>query len=248
MLKGKRAVITGGGGGFGQALCVWLAREGVEVDFSARRAEDIEKTCGIITAEGGIARGYLCDLAQPETLSHFSAALLASGKPVDILILNAAQWLSGTLEEQPATEIITTINSGVTGSILLTQALLPGLRRSESADIVAIISSCAIPHFTDSIAHPAFFASKHGLSGFITKLSQQLSEENIRVSGLYPPDFDVTGLDALAGSQPGMGQGLLNGRSVWETVRFVLTQPRSCHISHIYFQGPTREALPFVVL
>lgn len=34
MLRGKRAVITGGGGGFGQALCVWLAREGVEVDFA----------------------------------------------------------------------------------------------------------------------------------------------------------------------------------------------------------------------
>lgn len=43
MLRGKRAVITGGGGGFGQALCVWLAREGVDVDFSARRVEDIEK-------------------------------------------------------------------------------------------------------------------------------------------------------------------------------------------------------------
>lgn len=43
MLRGKRAVITGGGGGFGQALCVWLAREGVEVDFCARRADDIQK-------------------------------------------------------------------------------------------------------------------------------------------------------------------------------------------------------------
>lgn len=43
MLKGKRAVITGGGGGFGQALSVWLAREGVEVDFCARRANDIQK-------------------------------------------------------------------------------------------------------------------------------------------------------------------------------------------------------------
>jgi len=243
MLKGKRAVITGGGRGFGQALCVWLAREGVEVDFSARRAEDIEKTCGIITAEGGIARGYLCDLAQPESLPHFADRLLASDKPIDMLILNAAQWLSGTLDEQPAADIITTINSGVTGSILLTQALLPGLRQSESADIVAIISSCGIPNFTDSIAHPAFFASKHGLSGFITKLSQQLSEENIRVTGLYPPDFEVTGLDPLAGSQAKMGERLLNGRSVWETMRFVLTQPRSCHIGQIYFQGPTREAL-----
>lgn len=43
MLRGKRAVITGGGTGFGQALSVWLAREGVEVDFCARRADNIKK-------------------------------------------------------------------------------------------------------------------------------------------------------------------------------------------------------------
>jgi NAD(P)-dependent dehydrogenase (short-subunit alcohol dehydrogenase family) len=42
MLRGKRAVITGGGGGFGQALSVWLAREGVEVDF-ARGGQKIFK-------------------------------------------------------------------------------------------------------------------------------------------------------------------------------------------------------------
>lgn len=71
MLRGKRAVITGGGTGFGQALSVWLAREGVEVDFCARRADDIQKTCSIITAEGGMAKGHLCDLTLPESLSVF---------------------------------------------------------------------------------------------------------------------------------------------------------------------------------
>jgi len=243
MLRGKRAVITGGGAGFGQALCVWLTREGVEVHFSARRADDIQKTCSIITAEGGSAKGYICDLTQPESISQFSSQLLFSDKPIDILILNAAQWLSGTLDDQPDTEIINTVSSGLTGSILLTQALLSGLRRSESADIVSIISSCGIPHFTDSIAHPAFFASKHGLSGFTTKLSNQLSEENIRVTGLYPPDFELTGLDTFVDSQPRMGERLMNGRSIWETIRFVLAQPRSCHISSIYFEGPTREKL-----
>lgn len=169
--------------------------------------------------------------------------MLASDKPVDILILNAAQWLSGRLDDQPDIEIINTVNSGLTGSILLTQALLPGLRRSENADIVSIISSCGVPNFTDSIAHPAFFASKHGLSGFTTKLAQQLSEENIRVTGLYPPDFEFRGLDTSVDSQSRMGERLMNGRSVWETIRFVLTQPHSCHISSIYFQGPTREDL-----
>lgn len=243
ILKGKRAVITGGGGGFGQALCVWLAREGVEVDFCARRVEDIQKTCGIIAAEGGVAKGYLCDLTQPEAISQFSSQLLNSDRPIDILILNAAQWLAGTMDEQPETEIINTVSSGLTGSILLTQALLPGLRRSDSADIVAIISACGIPNFTDSIAHPAFFASKHGMSGFITKLSKQLAKENIRVTGLYPPDFEITGLDTLVDEQSRMGERLMDGRSVWDTIRFVLTQPRSCHISTVYFQGPTREDL-----
>ncbi len=207
------------------------------------RADDMQKTCSIITAEGGMAKGYICDLTRPESLSSFSSPLLTSDKPIDILILNAAQWLSGTLDDQPDTEIITTISSGLTGSILLTQALLPGLRRSEGADIVSIISSCAIPHFTDSIAHPAFFASKHGLSGFTTKLSQQLSEENIRVTGLYPPDFELSALDTVVDNHSAMGERLLTGRSIWETIRFVLTQPRSCHISSIYFQGPTREDL-----
>lgn len=243
MLRGKRAVITGGGGGFGQALCVWLAREGVEVNFSARRFDDIEKTCSYIIAEGGIAKGYICDLTLPASISQFSSQLLSSDKPIDILILNAAQWLPGTMDEQSATEIFNTISSGLTGSILLTQALLPGLRRSDSADIVSIISACGIPNFTDSIAHPAFFASKHGLSGFTTKLSEQLSRENIRVTGLYPPDFEVTGLEEPVDNQSRMGERLMNGRSVWETIRFVLTQPRSCHISTIYFQGPTREDL-----
>jgi len=214
MLRGKRAVITGGGTGFGQALCVWLAREGVEVDFCARRAEDIQKTCAIISAESGIAKGYVCDLIQPESLSQFSSQLLLSDKPIDILILNAAQWLSGRIEDQPDTEIINTISSGLTGSILLTQTLLPGIRRSDNADIISIISSCGIPNFTDSVAHPAFFASKHGLSGFTTKLAQQLSEENIRVTGLYPPDFEITGLDTYVESQSRMGERLMNGRSV----------------------------------
>ncbi|MGP7886174.1 SDR family oxidoreductase, partial [Raoultella planticola] len=139
--------------------------------------------------------------------------------------------------------IVDTLHSGLTSSVLLVQALLPALRRSEQADIVSMISACGIPHFTDSIAHPAFFASKHGLSGFTQTLSHQLAAENIRVTGLYPPDFELSGLDEHVDDSVKMGERLLNGRSVWETIRFVLTQPRSCHISTLYFQGPTREDL-----
>lgn len=243
MLRGKRAVVTGGGNGFGQALVVWLAREGVDVDFCARRPEDIQITCSIVSSEGGKARGYVCDLTRPESIEYFSRQIINSGAPVDILILNAAQWLSGKLDDQPAAECVNTIHSGLTGSILLTLALLPCLKCSSSADIISVISACGIPGFTDSIAHPAFFASKHGLSGFTQTLSHQLAKENIRVTGLYPPDFETGDLDEHSNNTFEGGEQLLNGRSIWETIRFILIQPRNCHISTVYFQGPTRESL-----
>lgn len=243
MLKGKRAVITGGGRDFGQAIAVWLAREGVEVDLCARKITDAKATCDIIHSEGGMARGYECDMTQPDSISRFSAALLHPQKAIDILILSAAQWLEGELDEQTPAEIISTINAGLTGPVLLTQALLPGLRLSSGADIVTIVSSCGIPQFTDSVAHPAFFASKHGISGFSQKLAGQMAQENIRLTALYPPDFEITSLQASTTGNERMGENLLNGQSLWETIRFVLTQPRSCHISTIYFQGPTRQAL-----
>ena len=53
----------------------------------------------------------------------------------------------------------------------------------------------------------------------------------------------MTGLDAPVDNLSRMGERLMNGRSIWEAIRFVLTQSRSCHIGSIYFQGPTREDL-----
>ncbi|BET95893.1 SDR family oxidoreductase [Xenorhabdus taiwanensis] len=239
-LQGKRVVVTGGGRDFGQAVSVWLAREGAYVDLCARQLANAEATCEIIRREGGIARSYRCDMSNAQSVSDFATQLLQDHQPIDILILSAAQWLEGRLGEgDNDADIVSTVNSGITGSILLTKVLLPNLRQSQGADIVAMVSVCGIPQFTESVAHPAFFAAKHAMSGFSQNLAHHLSKENIRVTGLYPPDFELNGFDEILDNQKKMGEQLLNGRSVWETIRFVITQPRSCHIKAIYFQGPT---------
>jgi len=243
MLKSKRVIITGGGSGFGQALVIELAKEGAIVEFTARKLEDIEKTCSIVAANQGVSHGYLCNLNNTESINEFVSKVSKSERAIDVLILNAAQWLSGTLEEQTDQEIINTIDSGLIGSIILTRALLPKIRASSQPDIISIISACAIPNFTDSIAHPAFFASKHGMSGFITKISQELKRDNVRVTALYPPDFELRAFDEIENEQVKMGEKLLNAKSIWETIRFILSQPRSCHIGSVYFEGPTREDL-----
>lgn len=240
MLKNKRVVVTGGGRDFGQAVSVWLAREGAQVELCARQLASAQVTCEIIRGEGGVAQAYQCDITDAHSVTAFAEQLAQNPKPVDILLLSAAQWLEGTLgEDDTDSDIISTINSGLTGSILLTKKLLPSLRRSSAADIVAMVSVCGTPQFTNSVAHPAFFAAKHGMSGFCQNMAQHLAAENIRVTGFYPPDFEVTGFDEVISPDA----QLLNGRSIWETMRFVLTQPRSCHINAIHFQGPSRKDL-----
>lgn len=240
MLKNKRVVVTGGGRDFGQAVSVWLAREGAHVDLCARQLTSAQATCEIIQREGGTARAYQCDIASAASVCAFAERLLEDDRPVDILVLSAAQWLEGPLAEDDSDEeICSTIDSGLTGSIVLTRALLPSLRRSGAADIVAMVSVCGVANFTNSVAHPAFFAAKHGMSGFCQNMADRLAGEQIRVTGFYPPDFEITGLDERVDPQ----SKLLNGRSIWETMRFVLTQPRSCHINEVHFRGPTRESL-----
>lgn len=240
MLKNKRVVVTGGGRDFGQAVSVWLAREGAHVDLCARQLTSAQATCEIIQREGGTARAYQCDIASAASVRAFAERLLEDDRPVDILVLSAAQWLEGPLAEDDSDEeICSTIDSGLTGSIVLTRALLPSLRRSRAADIVAMVSVCGVANFTNSVAHPAFFAAKHGMSGFCQNMADRLAGEQIRVTGFYPPDFEITGLDERVDPQ----SKLLNGRSIWETMRFVLTQPRSCHINEVHFRGPTRESL-----
>jgi NAD(P)-dependent dehydrogenase (short-subunit alcohol dehydrogenase family) len=224
---------------------VWLAREGVEVAFAHGGLRIFKKPAASSLWKVASPKVSLC-LARPESLLIFCPAV-SFRQAHRHFILNAAQRLSGTSDGYPKAKIITTVSSVLIGSILLMQALRPGYGVQRVADIVAIISTCGMPNFTDSITHPAFFASKHKLRGFVTKLSQQLPEENVRVTGLYPADFELTGLDTIIRSQSRMGERLMNGRSVWERMRFVLAQPRSCHNKSHLLPGPNPRSTAIVV-
>ncbi|MBD8554769.1 SDR family NAD(P)-dependent oxidoreductase [Rhizobium sp. CFBP 8762] len=240
-LFGKRAVVTGGGRDFGRALSIWLAREGVHVDLCARQLTDAEATCSAIRAEGYSASPYRCDLTNPVSIAEFATNLRSHRTPVDFLILSAAQWMEGDLGDgTPMAEIVGTIASGLTGSILLTDSLLPELRRSDVATIVAMVSSCGRPGYTESVAHPAFYAAKHGMAGFISILGHRLTADGIKVCGVYPPDFETR--DPISPSaQP--ATALLQAETIWQSIRSVLTTSGTAAADALFFSGPTRKAM-----
>src|SRR5690349_10928261 len=89
-LRGRSALVTGGGRGLGAALGRALARAGARVVLSARTADEVEAVASAIRASGGEAHALAVDVAAPDADATLAAAAAALAGPVDLLVHNAS--------------------------------------------------------------------------------------------------------------------------------------------------------------
>src|SRR6185436_16152678 len=88
-IRGKVAIVTGGARSLGKADCLTLATEGVKVAVLDLNAEGAAETAEEITAGGGAARGYACDVRDAVTVRDAVARAERDLGPVDICVNNA---------------------------------------------------------------------------------------------------------------------------------------------------------------
>lgn len=225
-LSGRRVVITGAGRGLGRALAIKSADHGAEVVLLGRDRAALQAVADVIKSRTtNTAPIAVCDLARPDSIRDACRAVLGAGPRVDVLVNNAATWLTGTLADQSDSEIFGALAATVTGAILVTKALLPALRSSPAADVVTIVSTAGWIGW-DLGASTAFHAAKHGQSGFSDALRHELKGTGIRVTALYPPDFDD--VDPLALDWNNAARSKLSNREVVDTILFAINAPRSC--------------------
>lgn len=235
-----RVVVTGAGRDFGRSLAIHFARGGAEVFLSARNLDAARRVADEIAGLGarGRVHAFGCDLARPEQVQRFAAGVGDLTGYVDVLVNNAARWLEGEdLTAADDADIVETIASAATGTILAVKHFLPLLRASARPDIVTLVSSCGVPGFAGSPAHDAFYAAKHAQAGFADILGRRLRTEGIRVISLYPPDFrnpDPLGPDWDA-AERGPGSGL-TAQSLIDCIAFAIGQPRDCFIKAFHFE------------
>jgi NAD(P)-dependent dehydrogenase (short-subunit alcohol dehydrogenase family) len=225
-LAGRRMVITGAGRGLGRALAITAADRGAELVLLGRNPPALQAVADAIRARTG--RDSLtvpCDLARSDDVTEACRIVLAANPVVDVLVNNGAPWLPGGIMDIAETDIAATVAAAVTGTILVTRGLLPGLRRSAAGDIVTIVSTAGLLGWDIGEGSAAFYAAKHGQSGFTDRLRHELKEHGIRVAAIYPPDFDDT--DALEPKQSA-ASGRLTSRDVVATVLFAIAAPRAC--------------------
>jgi NADP-dependent 3-hydroxy acid dehydrogenase YdfG len=239
-LEGRNVVVTGAGRGLGAAFAVAFADLGASVTMTGRNAENLAATAEAIRLRcGARPRTVLLDLADAGAVTRWAKEMRDAGTPLDILVNNGAQWLSGGMESHDAHAIASTIASALTGTLLLTRGLLPLLEASGAGDIVNIVSISGLPNVALHGASVAFLAAKHGQAGMTDGLRQELQGRPVRVTGVYPPNLaDVSPLSPAWNDARPAGS-LATNRDVVETVLHALSRPRHLTLSTIVLEGAT---------
>lgn len=239
--KGKHVLITGAGRGLGAAFAVVLADQGAHVTIAGRNTENLKSLAESIRLRVGAAPDVVAmDLADISQVTLQAKKWRDEHRPMDILINNGAQWLSGKMEDHDAFAIASTIAGNVTGTLLLTRGVLPLLEYSGAGDIVNIISTSGIQHAPLAGAAVAFQASKHAQTGMTDGLRQELRGRPVRVTGIYPPNImDISPLSEDQWNAVRPQASWVTNRDVVETVLFALSRPRHVTLSSILLESDT---------
>ncbi len=231
----KRVIITGAGRGLGAAFAVALADQGAEVTMTGRNVENLSSLAESIRLRTGGKPSILqLDMADISAVTLAAKAMRDEGKPFDILINNAAQWLPGSLHDNDAYAISNTITGIVTGTLLFSRGLIPLLEKSGAGDILNIVSISGIANTPLLGASVAYYAAKHGQAGMNDGLRQELKGRPVRVSAIYPSWIkDISPLDEAAWNETPATTSLATNRDVVEAGLFVLSRPRHVTMASI---------------
>lgn len=231
--RDKRTFITGAGRGLGAAFAVTLADQGAEVILAGRNMENLTSLAESIRLRVGRRPEVVhMDMADVSQVTLTAKKMRDEGRPLDILINNAAQWLPGKLNENDAYAINAAITGIVTGTLLLTRGLIPLLEKSGAGDILNIVSVSGIANTQLQGASVAYFAAKHGQAGMNDGLRQELRGRPVRVSAIYPSWIkDISPLDAAAWNAPREANSWATNRDIVDAGIFALSRPRHMTIA-----------------
>jgi NAD(P)-dependent dehydrogenase (short-subunit alcohol dehydrogenase family) len=216
-LADRVALVTGGGGGLGEALCRALAAAGARVAVADLRREAAER---VAAAAGGGAWPLGLDVSDERAVARAVHEVVATGGALDVLVNNAGVDRTVPFEALDVEDWDRVVGVNLRGAFLMARQAFPLMRRRGRGHIVNIVSTAAKRAWANAAA---YHASKWGLLGFSHALHVEGRPHGVKVTAVIAGGMRTP---FLLERFPDLDPGLLQDAGhVAATVLFVLTQP-----------------------
>jgi short-subunit dehydrogenase len=196
-LTGRRTLLTGASGGIGNAIARALHERGATVAITGRRADALN---ALASELGQRVEVLPADLAVRESV----ADLVERVGDVDVLVANAALPASGWLDSFTPEEIDRALDVNLRAPVQLARALAPGMVERGEGHFVFIASMAGkVANAGGSV----YSATKFGVRGFAAALRDELRDDGVGVTTIFPGFIRGAGMFADTGMKLPQGTG-----------------------------------------
>lgn len=179
----KRALVTGGSGSIGSAICARLAAQGCHVYVHAHGAlARAEAVVAEIRASGGSAQAVCCDVADAQQTLAVLTGVLEQG-PIQVLVNNAGIHDDAVMPGMRREQWDSVIDVSLNGFFNVTQPLLLPMLGTRWGRIINISSVAAI---AGNRGQANYAAAKAGLHGATKSLALELASRGVTVNAVAP--------------------------------------------------------------
>jgi 3-oxoacyl-[acyl-carrier protein] reductase len=182
------ALVTGGSGEIGQAICLALSRDHRFIAVHCHRNRDAAtRLADAITAGGGAAGVYQADLRSTPATEALVDAVVHEQGGVAVLVNNAGLSREGLLFSLTDDDIEAVLDVNLKAAFRITRAVAKHMMRQRCGVIINISSAAASK---PGRGQSNYAAAKAGLEGFTKAMAVELASKGVRVNAVAPGFID----------------------------------------------------------
>jgi NAD(P)-dependent dehydrogenase (short-subunit alcohol dehydrogenase family) len=200
-LKGKNAVITGGGSGIGQAIARTFAANGADVRILELNKASAEQTLQQITAAGAMAQAFACNVADQKAVAAVLDQIVAGDGKLDIIVNCAGVAHVGKLEQTEEADFDRVYAVNVKGIYNCMKASITQMLSQGWGTILNMASVASTVGIPDRFAYSM---SKGAVLTMTLSVAKDYIDKNIRCNCISPARVHTPFVDGfLAKNYPG---------------------------------------------
>jgi meso-butanediol dehydrogenase / (S,S)-butanediol dehydrogenase / diacetyl reductase len=209
MLQGRIAVVTGAGSGLGAAMATVYAAAGMAVASLDIDQGSAEATAVRLADEFGVpTTAVRTDVGDVESVESAARHVPATLGGCDLLAANVGVQQFGAIDRLTEQDWMWVLNVNVLGTVRTVREFLPLIRTRTGWRHIVVTASSGV--LIPGVRLGAYQTSKFAVMGFGETLRQELAEEGIGVSILFPSGMSTRHLESSALARPGgLGESVI---------------------------------------